>query len=175
MHHSSARRSFAVLFDKLSPIQRQSRPKYKSAVPNWFIRRTLHVPNLIIRFGTCKVRRLNRARLRVVPHFSSGIEEQAKRERAWKCLSPHRVSPILAWGDFHARSRFDRSTIPEEKWGTTRSLSFPLLPVNLTRFCDSRIPSLYQSVEIDQVVFNSWLVTKSCIEQLIETESLRIL
>ena len=25
-------------------------------------------------------------------------------------------------GDFHARSRFARSTIPEEKWGTTRSL-----------------------------------------------------
>ena len=27
------------------------------------------------------------------------------------------VSPFLAWGDFHARSRFARSTIPEEKWG----------------------------------------------------------
>ena len=26
------------------------------------------------------------------------------------------------WGDFHARSRFARSTIPEEKLGTTRSL-----------------------------------------------------
>ena len=34
-----------------------------------------------------------------------------------------RVSPFLAWGDFHARSRFGPSTIPEEKWGTTRSLS----------------------------------------------------
>ena len=30
-------------------------------------------------------------------------------------LSPRRVSPFLAWGDFHARSRFARSTIPEEK------------------------------------------------------------
>ena len=59
-------------------------------------------------------------RLRVVPHFSSGIVERAKRERAWK--SPRRVSPFLAWGDFHARSRFARSTIPEGKWGTTRSL-----------------------------------------------------
>ena len=29
---------------------------------------------------------------------------------------------FLAWGDFHARSRFARPTIPEEKWGTTRSL-----------------------------------------------------
>ena len=32
------------------------------------------------------------------------------------------MSPFLAWGDFHAPSRFARSTIPEEKWGTTRSL-----------------------------------------------------
>ena len=55
---------------------------------------------------------------------------RAKRERARK--SPHarkgntrrgeRVSPFLEWGDFHARSRFARSTIPEEKLGTTRSL-----------------------------------------------------
>ena len=37
-------------------------------------------------------------------------------------LSPRRVSTFLAWGDFHARSRFARSTISEEKWGTTRSL-----------------------------------------------------
>ena len=36
--------------------------------------------------------------------------------------SPRRASPFLAWGDFHARSCFARSTIPEEKWGTTRSL-----------------------------------------------------
>ena len=43
------------------------------------------------------------------PHFSSGMVERAKR--------------FLAWGDFHARSRFARSTIPEEKWGTTRSLN----------------------------------------------------
>ena len=42
-------------------------------------------------------------------------------------LSPRRVSPFLAWGDFHARSRFARSTIPEEKWGTTRSLLLSVL------------------------------------------------
>ena len=37
--------------------------------------------------------------------------------------TPHaRKGPILAWGDFHARSRFARSTIPEENWGTTSSL-----------------------------------------------------
>ena len=40
--------------------------------------------------------------LSVVPHFS---------------LSPPRLA-FLAWSDFHARS-----TIPEEKWGTTRSLA----------------------------------------------------
>ena len=60
------------------------------------------------------------SRLRVVPHFSSGIVEQAERERAG--LSLRRVSPFLAWSDFHARSRFARSTIPEEKCGTTGSL-----------------------------------------------------
>ena len=54
-------RSFAILFDKLSRIEEQSRPKYKSAVPNWFIPQTLHVLNLIIRFGKRKVRRLKRA------------------------------------------------------------------------------------------------------------------
>ena len=38
-------------------------------------------------------------------------------------LSTRRVSPFLAWGDFHARS-----TVPEEKWGTTRSLRANILP-----------------------------------------------
>ena len=33
---------------------------------------------------------------------------------------------FLAWDDFHARSRFARSTIPEAKWGTTRSLDHNL-------------------------------------------------
>ena len=112
---------------------------------------------------------INWPRLRVAPNFSSGIVEQAKRQREWKSpharkcetrrgerkmlgqtsnlgrvrsiiwirskndlsserakylifLSPRRVSPFLAWGDFYARSRFARSTIPEEKWGTARSL-----------------------------------------------------
>ena len=32
----------------------------------------------------------------------------------------HAFRLLRAWGDFHARSRFTRSTIPEEKWGTTR-------------------------------------------------------
>ena len=51
-------------------------------------------------------------RLRVVPHFSSGIVERAKRERAWKSSHARKGdTPFLAWGDFHARSRFARSTI----------------------------------------------------------------
>ena len=37
------------------------RPKYKSVDPNCFIRRSLHAPNQMIRFGSCKVRRMNRA------------------------------------------------------------------------------------------------------------------
>ena len=45
-------------------------------------------------------------------------------------LSPRRVSPFLAWGDFQARSRFARSTILEEKGGTTRSLIDPRRPQN---------------------------------------------
>ena len=49
-------------------------------------------------------------RLRVVPQ-SSGIVERRRLRLAF-----------LAWGDFHAHLRFARSTIPEEKWGTTRSL-----------------------------------------------------
>ena len=48
-------------------------------------------------------------------------------------LSPRPVSPFLAWGDFHERSRFTRSTIPEEKWGTTRSLIILLPPAAFNR------------------------------------------
>ena len=52
---------------------------------------------------------------RVVPHFSSGIVDRAKRQRARK--SPHARKGDTRRGDFHARSRFARSTIPEENWG----------------------------------------------------------
>ena len=72
-----------------------------------------HLLNIIDIYGLTQLI----TRLRVVPHFYSGIVEWAKRERAWK--SPHArkgVSPFLAWGDFHARSPFARSPIPEKKW-----------------------------------------------------------
>ena len=46
------------------------------------------------------------------------------------------MSPFLAWGDFHARSRFAYSTIPEEKWGTTRSLGFSGTLSSFSHFLD---------------------------------------
>ena len=49
-------------------------------------------------------------------YFYNRLREKATRG------GKSRVSPFLAWGDFHARSRFARSTIPKEKWGTIRSL-----------------------------------------------------
>ena len=48
-------------------------------------------------------------------------DSRARETRARVKITP-RVSPFLAWGDFHARSRFTRSTILEEKWWTARSL-----------------------------------------------------
>ena len=77
------------------------------------------------------------SRLRVVRHFFWGIVERAKRERAWK--SPTRERRDAAFFSLPAASRLSRlgwysralafrslarSTIPEEKWGTTRSLPF---------------------------------------------------
>ena len=63
-------------------------------------------------------------------------------------LSPCRMSPFLAWVDFHAHSRFARSTIPEKKWGTTRSLLYCL---GYTRHClrkTEKISSIMQSSDI---------------------------
>ena len=76
-------------------------------------------------------------RLIVVPHFSSGIVEQAKREHTGK--SPHTrkgntqrgVSPFLVWGDFHVRLHFAYSTVTEEKMGTTCSLGHDLQSFSL--------------------------------------------
>ena len=55
---------------------------------------------------------------------------------AWSFLTPRRVSP------FNARSRFARSTILEEKWGTTRSLVL---------VCKGYIFSLKKAVQIGTV------------------------
>ena len=57
------------------------------------------------------------ASLRSMAVLSSRAHELQSREKNKIFLSPRRVSPFLAWSDFHARSNFARSTIPEEKWG----------------------------------------------------------
>ena len=80
-------------------------------------------------------------RLRVVPHYSSGTVERAKRAREnhpTREKETRGVSPFLAWGHFHARSRFARSTIPEEKWGTTRSLSSFAKTEQISRIASER-------------------------------------
>ena len=52
------------------------------------------------------------------PIFPQGYQSERNPHRA--CKSPHtrkarRGGPFLAWGDFHARSPFARSTIAEDK------------------------------------------------------------
>ena len=81
----------------------------------------------------------NENRLRAVPHFSSGIVERAKRERArkspharkgdtrrgrekWKISPPRVAFSRVGW--FSRALEFACSTITEEKCGTTRSLQW---------------------------------------------------
>ena len=59
---------------------------------------------------------------------ASARENHPTREKATRDGEREKcVSPFQAWGDFQARSCFARSTIPEEKWGTIRSLIMPML------------------------------------------------
>ena len=56
------------------------------------------------------------------PIFTSSHSRTGQLFDFSSCLVPGRsLFPprlvFLAWGDFHARSHFARSTIPEEKWG----------------------------------------------------------
>ena len=48
--------------------------------------------------------------------------QQSERNASARENHPTREVAFSCVGDFHARSRFSRSTIPEEKWGTTRRL-----------------------------------------------------
>ena len=50
------------------------------------------------------------------------MTNEPQRTSAERLHAAGRRIAFLAWGDFHARSRFARSTIPEGKWGTTPSL-----------------------------------------------------
>ena len=54
----------------------------------------------------------------LTPDAGEILVSRAERHAAGK------VSPFLAWGDFHARSRFARLTIPEEKMGTILLLAW---------------------------------------------------
>ena len=70
------------------------------------------------------------ARVRITPREKGETRRWERKTRDYRqspsSLSPPRLA-FLAWGDFHARSRFPRSTIPEEKWG--------LLVVYGIRYC----------------------------------------
>ena len=55
------------------------------------------------------------ARLRVVLYFPSRIVRRAREMRARVKITHREEGAFLARGDFHARLRFARSTIPEGK------------------------------------------------------------
>ena len=62
----------------------------------------------------------SKSRLRLVPIYLS--DSRASETRACVKITSRekgetRWGAFLAWGDFHARSRFARSTKAEEKWG----------------------------------------------------------
>ena len=87
-----------------------------------------------------------------------------------------RVSPFLAWGDFHARSRFARPTIPEEKWGTIRSLVFFSKGINpkwgslaSTRFkfgkCDYGFPVVAVIKLLPLILFQTILSRAGCVTE----------
>ena len=76
-----------------------------------------------------------------------------------------RVSPLLALGDFHARSRFARFTISEEKWGLlivysiSRLVSSPRSPGRRcglfpTRLCETH------SVSLSKATSKWWVLKK---------------
>ena len=86
------------------------------------------------------------------------IDSRASETRARVKISP-REKKRHAWGDYHARSRFAYSAIPEEKWGTTvtRSLRLPALAGILQVVKTSQVTSL-------QVV-KMTVTTIACTEQ----------
>ena len=102
-------------------------------------------------------------RLRVVPHFSSGLVEGTKRECAWK--SPHArnfhlSSPrlaFLAWGDFHMRLRFARSTIPEEKWGLLVVYYTTRAPRNLSQLWNKKFDDI-RNLLLQRVTWREWIL-----------------
>ena len=96
-----------------------------------FLNKNVSVPFCKFLYDSCTLRL--ESRLRVVPHFLSGIVERAKRERAWK--SPHarkaRRSRLFSHGVIFTRARVSLSLLSlrtyggllvvqlESKWHTT--------------------------------------------------------
>ena len=79
-------------------------------------------------------------------------------------LPPRRVSPFLVWGDFHARSRSARSTIPEEKWGTARSLHVKICrwsKANQKNYASTNINFSFSS-RVLAIFVTIWLLQNSC-------------
>ena len=68
---------------------------------------------------------------RGVSPFLAGGDFHAPSRFARSTIPGEKWGTTLAWGDFHAPSRFARSTILEEKWGTTRSLG-------QTKYCQAK-------------------------------------
>ena len=67
----------------------------------------LHSRFLCSRLGPCRSRwLLDPARLRVVPHLSSGIVEWAKHERAWKSLHARKGPARSKWPAFTSFTSF---------------------------------------------------------------------
>ena len=102
-------------------------------------------------------------RLRVVLHFSSGLVERTKRECAWKSpharnfhLSPPRLA-FLAWGDFHMRLRFARSTIPEEKWGLLVVYYTTRAPRNLSQLWNKKFDDI-RNLLLQRVTWREWIL-----------------
>ena len=62
--------------------------------------------------------------------------------------------PFLAWGDFHARSRFACSTISEEKWGTTRSLQLYETDENFGEHYDRRLARNQKNARTQTLFFH---------------------
>ena len=83
-------------------------------------RRNRHLLRQKTGYSQAEMRKTSSIRLRVVPIFPR--DSSASDARARVKITPleyggTRRLAFLEWGDFHARSRFARSAIPEEKWG----------------------------------------------------------
>ena len=134
---------FSILLQPDSPrwrfvLQTEISGKYNS--PFYFCLRSLFFLSLILAISifcskTCKREYLSSkvalalfslvfapCQTRAFPLPRQGRLRARERNASARENLPTREKATRGEGDFHARSRFARSAIPEEKWGTTRSL-----------------------------------------------------